>query len=94
MKQELAWPEGIVAHRHEISGNWVLWYLTDAQAGACAVAMGAPDARVQLLAKALREAKYWLTDGAVPSKDYGLLPDSLSAIEAIDEALKEVGMEG
>lgn len=55
MKQELVWPEGIVAHRHEVSGNWVLWYLTDAQANACAAAMAAPDARVQLLAKALQD---------------------------------------
>ena len=26
------WPENIVADRHEVSGKWVLWYLTDAQA--------------------------------------------------------------
>jgi hypothetical protein len=56
-------------------------------------------ARVQLLAKALREAKYWLTDGAIPSGEVmadGVelkWPDSLSAIETIDQALAEAGLD-
>jgi hypothetical protein len=29
------WPENVVADRHEKSGKWVLWYLTDEQAAAC-----------------------------------------------------------
>jgi hypothetical protein len=52
----LDWPENIVADRHEISGKWVLHYLTDAQAQACLSAMNAPTPREQLLAKALEGA--------------------------------------
>lgn len=29
------WPDNIVADRHEITGKWVLWYLTDEQAAKC-----------------------------------------------------------
>jgi len=32
---ELTWPDNIVADRHETTGKWVLWYLTDEQAVAC-----------------------------------------------------------
>ncbi|MHC5536847.1 hypothetical protein ACYOEI_01075 [Singulisphaera rosea] len=34
-----AWPANIVAERHEVSGKWVLWYLTDEQAAICQQAL-------------------------------------------------------
>lgn len=37
----LPWPENIVADRHEVSGKWVLHYLTDTQAQTCLSAMNA-----------------------------------------------------
>ena len=35
------WPDNIVAHRHEVTEYWVLWYLTDEQAEACKQALQA-----------------------------------------------------
>lgn len=29
------WPKNICAERHEVTQNWVLWYLTDEQAILC-----------------------------------------------------------
>lgn len=37
--QRTNWPDNIVADRHEVSGKWVLHYLTDEQAAKCAAAM-------------------------------------------------------
>jgi hypothetical protein len=37
------WPENIVADRHEVTGKWVLWYLTDEQAGKCRAALEQSD---------------------------------------------------
>lgn len=37
------WPENIVADRHEVSGSWVIWYLTDEQAAKCRDALKVPD---------------------------------------------------
>jgi hypothetical protein len=45
----LPWPANIVADRHEISGKWVLHYLTDEQAHACLRAMNTPTPREQEL---------------------------------------------
>jgi hypothetical protein len=33
------WPANIVADRHEVSGKWVLMYLTDEQAALCKKAL-------------------------------------------------------
>lgn len=33
--RENQWPDNIVAHRHETTGKWVLYYLTDEQAEKC-----------------------------------------------------------
>lgn len=33
------WPKNIVAQRHEVTGKWVMWYLTDEQAAKCKVAL-------------------------------------------------------
>lgn len=33
------WPDNIVADRHEVTGKWVLMYLTDKQADACKAAL-------------------------------------------------------
>lgn len=33
------WPENVVADRHEVSGKWVIWYLTDEQAAKCHAAL-------------------------------------------------------
>lgn len=38
----ILWPENIVADRQEVSGKWVLHYLTDEQAEQCAAAMSQP----------------------------------------------------
>lgn len=57
------------------------------------------DARVQLLAKALREARYWLTDGAIPTGEVMAdgtklkWPDSASALEVIAAGLAEAGLD-
>jgi hypothetical protein len=38
-KLEMVWPDNICADRHEITGKWVLHYLTDEQADACKIAL-------------------------------------------------------
>lgn len=88
------WPENIVADRHWLSGSWVLYYLTDEQAKACAAAMNAPDARMQILAEALREARDnmigWQGYASEYFKDKH---DTAGDIAAIDAALAEAGIE-
>jgi len=39
MEHDAEWPENIVAERHEVSGKWVLQYLTDEQAKKCQKAL-------------------------------------------------------
>lgn len=38
-QQNLTFPANIVADRHEVTGKWVMWYLTDEQAKMCETAL-------------------------------------------------------
>lgn len=94
---ELHWPENIVAHKHEISGKWVLHYLTDRQAANCSHAMSAEN-QVQMLVKVLREVRdealYWFesVNPALPNQDRQ--PAGwVRVVDNIDAALKEAGIE-
>ncbi len=72
------WPDNLVAERHEVSGNWVIWYLNDDQAAKCHAALS------QQPASALVEAleKLYISKGSPDDGDSAVVHNV-----AIDSAI-------
>lgn len=77
----IEWPNNIVADRHEVTGKWVLFYLTDEQAAIC----GAAFARHRSASNASpnpitdTQAVEWLTENYGGS--YGLFVDPMALFQ-------------
>ena len=96
--ERLNFPDNIVADRHEVSGKWVLHYLTDEQATQCAAAMSpAPSSglrealeRVSELEEALADAEPLVWDACSSYHKSGMFKSLDAALDKYHKSLVKV----
>lgn len=92
-QNELVWPDNVVADRHEVTGKWVMWYLTDEQARICSDALQAGnDITFHKIKQALVETE--VEDGQfdreVPPNPYVVTLSELLPDHSIDKLVAAV----